>query len=323
MAKALVSICMITYGHEKFIQQTIESVLMQQTSFDFEVIITNDCSPDATDTVVENLIKNHEKGNLITYYSHSKNKGMYANFMFVLDACKAKYIALCEGDDYWVDPLKLQKQVDFLEANPDYEVCFTNIKIVDNLSQVTKEALFKPSLTDVFTINNLPNWAPTLTRVFKNRDFSSLPSAPGLDSVMLLWQSRFGKIKLINEVTAAYRLHEGGVYSAKSDAAKKAHALQTQIISLQLIPQDLFSKYYGKIFKSLIALRYLNSNLFNVNRKKVYKAYRSNSSAFTFALHLKIWVSFFLISIPFITLWKGLDFILLKIMNHLFIYERN
>ncbi|MBU2939570.1 glycosyltransferase [Lacinutrix sp. C3R15] len=320
MAKALVSICMITYGHEKFIQQTIESVLMQQTSFDFEVIIANDCSPDATDTVVENLIKNHEKGNLITYYSHTKNKGMYANFMFVLDACKAKYIALCEGDDYWVDPLKLQKQVDFLEANPDYEVCFTNIKIVDNLNQVTKEALFKPSLTDVFTIHNLPNWAPTLTRVFKNRDFSSLPSAPGVDSVMLLWQSRLGNIKLLNEVTAAYRLHEGGVYSAINDAAKKAHMIQTLIVSLQLLPNNLMSKYFGKILKNLVLLRFLDKELYIINKKEVLLAYKSYGSKLSLVLRLKIRLALVLVSFPFITLFKHLEPIVLKVINRLLIY---
>ena len=311
---------MITYGHEKFIQQAIESVLMQLTSFDFELLIANDCSPDATDVVVENIIKNQKKSNRIKYYSHSKNKGMHANFLFTLKASKSKYIALCEGDDYWTDPLKLQKQVDFLETNSDYEVCFTNIKIVDSLNQVIKEKLFKPSLTDLFEINNLPNWAPTLTRVFKNRDFKSIPSAPGLDTVMLLWQSRFGKVKLLHEVTAAYRLHDGGVYSSINDAAKKEQILQTTIVSLQLIPQNLISKYFGKIFKTLVALRFLNKELFVINRKNVFMAYRKYGNRLSFVLHLKIWFSFMVISMPFISLFKELQSILLKIMNRIFIY---
>jgi hypothetical protein len=245
---------------------------------------------------------------------------MYANFLFALKACNAKYIALCEGDDYWTDPFKLQKQVDFLEANPDYEVCFTNIKIVNNLNQVVKETLFKTSLKDVFETNNLPNWAPTLTRVFKNRDFKDIPSAPGLDNVMLLWQSRLGKIKLIHEVTGAYRLHDGGAYSSINEADKKAHILQTTIVALQLIPQDLISKYFGKIFKSLVALRYLNRALFKGNRKEVFNAYKEYGNRLSFILHLKIWLSFIVVSMPFLSLFKGLQSILLKIINRLFIY---
>lgn len=314
---------MITYGHEKFIQQSIESILYQETSFNFELVIANDCSPDATSKVVQWIIKSNDRGHLIQYFEHDQNLGMYDNFIFALNKCKGKYIAICEGDDYWTDHLKLQKQVSFLEANPDYEVCFTNIKIVNNLNQVVKETLFKPTLTDVFETNNLPNWAPTLTRVFKNRDFKDIPSAPGLDSIMLLWQSRLGKIKLLHEVAGAYRLHEGGVYSAINDANKKSHGLQTCIVALQLIPLDLMSKYFGKIFKLLVIIRYFNSGLFKDDRKEAFIAYEEYGNRLSFGLHLKIWLSFILVSLPFISYFKGLQSILLKIMNHLFIYKKS
>ena len=111
---------MVTYNHEKFISEAIEGVLIQQTNFSFELIIANDASTDGSDKIINEFIANHPKGNLIKYFKHEKNVGMMQNFTFALGHCKGKYIALCEGDDYWTDPLKLQKQVDFLEANEDY-----------------------------------------------------------------------------------------------------------------------------------------------------------------------------------------------------------
>ena len=188
-----VAIWMVTYNHEDFIKQAVESVMMQKTDFKFKLFIGEDASTDSTRDILLELKNNYS--DRIDLTLNEMNLGSSANAFNIYDKCyqsTAKYVALLEGDDYWTDSLKLQKQVDFLEANPDYEVCFTNIKIVDNLNQVVKEKLFKPSLTDLFEINNLPNWAPTLTRVFKNRDFKNIPAAPGFDSVMLLWQSRFG-----------------------------------------------------------------------------------------------------------------------------------
>ena len=117
-----VSVCMITYGHEKFIEEAINGVLMQECDFVVELIIANDCSPDKTDAVIQNILCNHPRASWIKYIKHDKNLGMMPNFIFAMQECKGKYIALCEGDDYWTDPSKLQKQVDFLEANSDYVI---------------------------------------------------------------------------------------------------------------------------------------------------------------------------------------------------------
>lgn len=122
----MVSVDMITYGHEKYIGQAIEGVLMQETNFDFELIIADDCSPDNTSEIVEAIIRNHPKGHRIKYFRHQQNLGMQANGLFALRQCKGKYIAVCEGDDYWTDSLKLQKQVDVLENNPKLTGCFHN-----------------------------------------------------------------------------------------------------------------------------------------------------------------------------------------------------
>ena len=88
---------MITYGHEKYIKQAIEGVLMQETNFNFELIIADDCSPDETESIVKNIVDTHPRGHIIKYFRHDKNLGMQANGIFAVLQCTAKYIAICRG----------------------------------------------------------------------------------------------------------------------------------------------------------------------------------------------------------------------------------
>ena len=118
----LLSIVTITYNHEQYIRQCIEGVLAQKTSFPIEFIIADDCSTDETKSICEEYAKNNP--DIIRLISSSANVGAVENEQRALLAAKGKYIATCEGDDYWTDPLKLQKQVDFMAAHPDYSVCF-------------------------------------------------------------------------------------------------------------------------------------------------------------------------------------------------------
>ncbi|CAH8295365.1 glycosyl transferase family 2 [Mariniflexile fucanivorans] len=115
----IVSVCMITYNHQDYIVEAIESVLKQKTSFSLEIILSNDASVDNTNSVIDNFILNNLNSNIIRYYNHKTNIGMIPNLIFALKKCKGKYIALLEGDDYWTDCLKLQKQFDLLESNPN------------------------------------------------------------------------------------------------------------------------------------------------------------------------------------------------------------
>jgi glycosyltransferase involved in cell wall biosynthesis len=125
-----VSVIMITYKHEQFIAKAIEGVLMQKCDFEVELIIADDCSPDKTEEKVFQIIKNHPKNSWIKYTKHKTNKGMISNFNWALNQCKGKYIAMCEGDDYWTDPLKLQKQVDFLEKTRNIQLASMMLKLL-------------------------------------------------------------------------------------------------------------------------------------------------------------------------------------------------
>ncbi|WP_346711994.1 glycosyltransferase [Phocaeicola plebeius] len=128
--RPMVSIHCLAYNHEKTIRQTLESFVMQKTTFQFEAIIHDDASTDNTASIIQeytekypNIIKPiFEKEN-----QYSKHDGSLTRIMY--EACTGKYIAYCEGDDYWTDPLKLQKQVDYLESHPEivYSCCRFNV----------------------------------------------------------------------------------------------------------------------------------------------------------------------------------------------------
>ncbi len=138
-----ISIIMVTYGHEKYIREAIEGILMQRGDFNFELIIANDASPDATNQIVSEILKNHTNSDKICYIEQEKNIGMMPNFIFALQQAQGDYIALCDGDDYWTDPYKLQKQVDFLEANPDYVLSFHKVKILKPNGELVEDFITK------------------------------------------------------------------------------------------------------------------------------------------------------------------------------------
>ena len=127
-----VSVVTITYGHEKYITQTLDGILMQDYPGEIEFIIANDNSPDSTDERVKNYFNEKPTpANFdLKYTKHDTNKGMMPNFIWALEQATGEYIALCEGDDYWTDPLKLQKQVDFLGQNREYILTFHPVKIL-------------------------------------------------------------------------------------------------------------------------------------------------------------------------------------------------
>lgn len=129
MKKIMVSICCVTYNHERYIVQAIESFLKQQTNFEYEIIIGEDCSTDRTREIVRKLKKIFPT--IIKVITSENNVGAKQNFTRIQKVAKGKYIALCEGDDYWIDPFKLQKQVDFMESHSEYIMCGHSVYVRD------------------------------------------------------------------------------------------------------------------------------------------------------------------------------------------------
>lgn len=219
--KPIVSVCMITYGHEKFIAEAINGVLMQECDFEVELILANDCSPDQTDKVIQDILENHPKKSWIRYFKHEKNIGMMPNFIFAMNKCEGKYIALCEGDDYWTDPLKLQKQFDFLETNSDYVLCFHQIDILKPNGEIVDDFITKvpDDYETIETLTRLGNYIHTPSVVFRNmlKEFPfEFELSPIGDYFLYIMLAEYGKLKYMEDKMSVYR--EGiGVWSVKSD----------------------------------------------------------------------------------------------------------
>lgn len=218
---------MITYGHEKFIGQAIEGVLKQEISFPIELIIADDCSPDGTETIVQSYIENHPNGHWVKYTKHAFNKGINENFKWAFELCKGKYIAMCEGDDYWTDSHKLQKQVDFLENNKEFSFCFHEIDKINSQGSLLKrgespsnlfseESKFSPNRVLAFGM-----FINTCSLVFRNsdnifRNYGNSPNLPFGDKTLEKILALEGWAYCFRESMANYRINEESITQTKN-----------------------------------------------------------------------------------------------------------
>lgn len=252
-----ISVVTITYGHENFIEQTLDGVFMQDYKGEIEFIISNDHSPDATDRVIKDYlaVKEIPINFTIKYTQHEVNKGMMPNFIWALEQTSGKYIALCEGDDYWTDPLKLQKQVDFLEENEEYVIHSGKAQILkDNkLGKTIGDPLSKKTydIADFYTKNNLV----TCTAMFRNISIS-LSNFEGLvfgdwKLYTLLLSQKSGNLAYVADVIySVYRIHEGGVMQKITRQHENAEAHIKQIESVNKDVNSKFTKQDTQIINS-------------------------------------------------------------------------
>lgn len=217
--KPRVSVWMTTFNHESFISTAIESVLMQQTSFRIELVIGEDCSTDRTREILLNYKKRYPE--LIVLVLAVKNQGMMRNAINTSLKCTGEYIAILEGDDYWTDPLKLQKQVEFLDSNQDYGLVWTDVDFYSQSTGNFKRAVFKNNMLPVVTsfketLINKPFFAPP-TWLFR-REFLPTGIEDYCDGTFAMVLDMFAcsKIKFMNVVTATYRQLEESASHSKN-----------------------------------------------------------------------------------------------------------
>ena len=207
-----ISVVTITYGHENFIEQTFDGVFMQDYKGEIEFIISNDHSPDATDRVIKDYlaVKEIPINFTIKYTQHEVNKGMMTNFIWALEQASGKYIALCEGDDYWTDPLKLQKQVEFLETNQEYVLTFHPVQILNTDGVLVEDFITKVPENYEYqeTLASGNNYIHTPSVLFRNIITSFPPEfmlSPIGDYFLYMILTNHGKIKIMNDTMAVYR----------------------------------------------------------------------------------------------------------------------
>jgi glycosyltransferase involved in cell wall biosynthesis len=209
----LVSIACITYNQAEFINQTLDGFLKQIVNFPYEIIIHDDASSDDTVKIIQEYCsKFPNKIKPIFQLENQYNKGHGILDSFVFPVCKGKYIALCEGDDYWTDPYKLQKQVDFMEANPDYSLSFHKVKILSD--NIKSSELYIHLREREFTGREVfDKWTiPTCSVLFRNLIKYEFPKFVVLGDIFLfLTVLEHGKAYCHGFEGGVYRRHVGGV----------------------------------------------------------------------------------------------------------------
>ncbi|MEX0928900.1 MAG: glycosyltransferase family 2 protein [Balneolales bacterium] len=219
----MLSVWMITFNHEEFIAGAIESVLMQNTNFTFELIIGEDCSADRT----RKIVKAYKEAcpDRIRLFLPDKNLGMTAMGKATYELCTGRYVARLDGDDLWTDPYKLQKQVDFLEANPDFSFCFHRVSRLDLMANTLLDSvdpLYKHPDDSLTTEHFLKKHNPVYTSSIVYRNVvGPLPnwfySLPWPDWSFYFFLLNHGKAKYLKENMGCYRIHRDAVYSGETE----------------------------------------------------------------------------------------------------------
>jgi len=275
METPLLSVCLITYNHEKFIRQAIEGILMQEVNFKWELIIADDFSTDKTREIILEYKKQYP--DFIKLIFQEKNVGPAKNWLDLISAPKSKYIAYLEGDDYWTDSLKLQKQVDFLDKNKDYNICFHRANLLSNKGLTLHEipTPYQSLPFDYIKLLEHYNFITSASVVFRNPENFVLPKCfqtlPFGDLGLLKIVSDGKKIACINEIMSVYRIHENGVFSGLNQ-------LNTEIKYLDFY-KNIYYHLNGeekkvvlvKIKKTLYKIAGINSK--NIIISKIYYSF--------------------------------------------------
>lgn len=212
---------MITYNHEKFIAQAIESILMQVVNFDYEIVIGEDCSTDQTREIVCTYQRNNPE--TIKLFLPNQNIGVNRNFEQVLKRCKGEYIALLEGDDYWSNNNKLQRQVDFLDQHHDCMICCHDVQVIYEYRNSPSHLYCTWKQSEFSELQDLlkRNFVATPSAMFRNNLFDQWPDwfydVKLVDWVLHILNAQFGKIGYINQDMAVYRVHANGIWSSAND----------------------------------------------------------------------------------------------------------
>ena len=244
--KPLVSIACAVYNHEPFIRQCLDGFIMQKTNFKFEAVVHDDASTDNS----ANIIREYEVRypDIIKPIYQKKNYGLGSEHTGRMKrkAWRGKYLAFCEGDDYWTDALKLQKQVDYFEDNSEYVMSFHSVKVENQIKNLDYQYPIPSKST--LTVKNLAfkHYIPTCSLIFrKNAMPNPMPDwvgkCPASDIVLELLTASKGLTYYSDEIMAVYRKHENSITRQKSQILK---GRKGYIFMYQNLRNDLDNKYW-------------------------------------------------------------------------------
>ena len=256
-----VSILCMVYNHEKYLEECLSSLVNQQTDFNYEILVHDDCSTDSSKDIIERYYKKYPKKIIPVYEKENQySKGVKINKDILIPKMKGKYFCFCEGDDYWIDENKLQKQYDFMEKNKNYKLCIHNSVAVDKNGN------------ELYKINPLLNGGDLQCDDFiknggafvsTNSIFSysylakNLPDYFNYFSVDYVWQiylSSVGKNYCFKEYMSAYRVESDGSWTNRMlcNCDKHIQFKKKIIKSLSLINEDTKFKYDKTIKRTIL-----------------------------------------------------------------------
>lgn len=262
--KILVSIRCLVYNHEPYLRQCLDGFVMQKTNFRFEAVVHDDASTDGSAAIIREYAEKYPdiiKPIYETENQYSKHDGSLSRIM--KEACCGKYIAMCEGDDYWIDPLKLQKQVDFMESHPDYSMCFHRARIENEINKFDV-FIHCTTIEDMdYTGDELfKTWTvPTASMMLRHEVFNYKNMADKRilygDIILILRCAEYGKVRGMSSEMSVYRIQQNG---ATNNSTLNKYRIEETPRFLDFIKENfscverstlekLYSDSYFEIFK--------------------------------------------------------------------------
>jgi len=259
----LVTVRTSTYQHAPFIKKCIEGVLMQKTDFPIEFIIGEDYSKDGTREIVFEYAKKYP--DIIRVFTADYNVGSKANGRRCIKAARGKYMALCEGDDYWTDPLKLQKQVAFIQKNNNCSLVFHPARCIYNNEIIRIHGPNIKKKYSYFSVNDIikepDTLIPTNSMLFRTKYYNSYPkwttNCPVGDLPLTLILAHYGQVGFINENMSNYRVMTEGSWSNTMLESRKKRKIHDQKIKKMWKEFDVWSNFsYSKLIRKVLLLTY-------------------------------------------------------------------
>jgi glycosyltransferase involved in cell wall biosynthesis len=262
--EVLVNICITAYNIEKYLSECLDSILKQKVNFKYNIIIGEDRSTDSTMSICKKYEKEYSN---VIIYQNEKNLGNMMNMIATLSKCKSKYIALMDGDDLWISENKLQSQIDFLENNSQYSLCFHDAKICN------EDLSFKYLYSDRFkgrnyeipySLHQLVKWrilGATSSIVFRNQYLEYpfwVKNLYGPDAFIFFYCYSFGKIKYFNEVMSIYRVHSGSTDRSYSKIKLAERNVMEYNTYRTVLSPSMKLYFFRKLFRNYFYIIYLN-----------------------------------------------------------------
>lgn len=237
MSQPKVTVFMITYNHSRYIAQAIESVLMQVVDFEYEIIIGDDASTDDTSEILRGYEARFSNIRLVI---RERNLGAMANVVDLYRYCRGDYVAFLEGDDFWVNSAKLQRQVNALDSNGKWSMCFHPVECVSSSGESLQRVFPDHPPSDYgFQAVVKNNLVPTCSIMFRRACFPSYPDAFKRFSLgdwpLCMLLAERGELGFLPEVMAAYRVHSGGTWSSQGLIAREQKGLEMLLAMQDLV----------------------------------------------------------------------------------------